>query len=93
MNPDRSETALLAGFQKFVTAVKRNVKSDRVEWTLSSLRRRVHWNRGGADAGGAMAGEGSLTMGEKVNSSSILSEPIFSQEPPGTSVRAAQRLL
>jgi uncharacterized membrane protein YgaE (UPF0421/DUF939 family) len=33
MSPDRSETALLAGFLKAITVVSRNVASDRVEWT------------------------------------------------------------
>jgi hypothetical protein len=41
---------------------------------LSSVRRSVHRNWGGADLGVGMAGEGSHTIGEKLNFSFIPSE-------------------
>ena len=40
-----------------------------------SVRRSVHRNWGSADVGDGVAGEGSHAIGEKVNSSSIPSEP------------------
>ena len=41
---------------------------------LASVRRSGHWHWGGADVGDGVAGEGSHTVGERVNASSMLSE-------------------